>query len=173
MQQRGSGGLEKNSWYRRTAFFSGGYRRRRGGGYKKIRAKFFSRPQNLKFPQLYPTSLGLEGARRIFFKVTIDVSADMGGICVSRHKDPRSVPAAVQRPPWPLIGRPKTGRKCYITPAFWGVPNKGDKIKAQKSNKKQKQKISLVSHILPANMAIASPNRLTKDLPITEGLFTH
>ena len=70
--------------------------------------------------------------------MTIDVSADMGGICVSRHKDPRSVPAAVQRPPWPLIRRPKSGQKCYITRAFWGVPNKGDKIKAQKSNKKQK-----------------------------------
>ena len=26
--------------------------------------------------------------------------------------------------------RPKRGRKCYITPAFSGVPNKGDKIKA-------------------------------------------
>ena len=25
---------------------------------------------------------------------------------------------------------PKRGRKCYITPAFWGVPNRGDKIKA-------------------------------------------
>ena len=26
--------------------------------------------------------------------------------------------------------RPKRGRKCYITPTFSGVPNKGDKIKA-------------------------------------------
>ena len=25
---------------------------------------------------------------------------------------------------------PKRGRKCYITPTFLGVPNKGDKIKA-------------------------------------------
>ena len=25
---------------------------------------------------------------------------------------------------------PQRGRKCYITTAFWGVPNKGDKIKA-------------------------------------------
>ena len=25
---------------------------------------------------------------------------------------------------------PKRGRKCYVTPAFSGVPNKGDKIKA-------------------------------------------
>ena len=69
-------------------FFFGRYPRRRGGGAEKIRMKSFSGPQNLKFPQLYLTSLGLEGARRIFFKVTIDVSADMGGICVSGHKDP-------------------------------------------------------------------------------------
>ena len=26
---------------------------------------------------------------------------------------------------------PKRGRKCYITPAFSGVPNKGNKIKTQ------------------------------------------
>ena len=26
---------------------------------------------------------------------------------------------------------PKRGRKCYITPAFSGVPNKGDKITSQ------------------------------------------
>ena len=38
----------------------------------------------------------------------------------------------------PLIGRPKSGRKCYITPAFSGVPNKGDKIGAQKRPKKPK-----------------------------------
>ena len=25
---------------------------------------------------------------------------------------------------------PKRGRKCYITPAFSGVPNKGDKIRS-------------------------------------------
>ena len=104
---------------------------------KKIRKKTFSGPENLKFPQLYPTSLGLDGARRIFFKITIDVLANMGGICVSWHKDPRSVPDAVRRPPWPLVSRPKSGRKRYITPAFSGVPNKGDKIKAQKSNKNQ------------------------------------
>ena len=59
-----------------------------GGGMKKNSRKIFSRPQNLKFPQLYPTSLGLEGARRIFFNVTIDVSANMGGSCVSGHKRP-------------------------------------------------------------------------------------
>ena len=108
------GGLgKKNSWYRRRAFFwGGGYPRRRGGVRKKIRAKFLSGPQKLKCPQLYPTSFGLEGARRIFFKVSIDVSADMGGICVSGHKGPRSVPATVQRPPWPLIDRPRSGRKC-------------------------------------------------------------
>ena len=26
---------------------------------------------------------------------------------------------------------PKRGRKCYVTPAFSGVPNKGDKITSQ------------------------------------------
>ena len=81
-----------------------------GGGTKKNCMKFFSRPLNLNFPQLYPTSLDSEGGGRIFFKVTIDVSADMGGICVSGQKDPRSVSAAVQRQPWPLISRPKKGR---------------------------------------------------------------
>ena len=29
----------------------------------------------------------------------------------------------------PAFWGPKSGRKCYITPAFLGVPNKGDKIK--------------------------------------------
>ena len=100
---------------------------------EKICAKFVSGPQNLKVPPLYPNSLGLEGARRIFSKVTIDVSAGMGGICVSRHKDPRCVPAAVQRPPWPLIGRPKSGRNCYKTPTFrGGSPTKGTRSKHQK-----------------------------------------
>ena len=26
---------------------------------------------------------------------------------------------------------PKRGRKCYVTPAFSGVPNKGDNIRSQ------------------------------------------
>ena len=26
---------------------------------------------------------------------------------------------------------PKRGRKCYVTPAFSGVPNEGDKIRSQ------------------------------------------
>ena len=30
----------------------------------------------------------------------------------------------------------------YITPAFSGIPNKGDKVKAKKSKKKQKEKFS-------------------------------
>ena len=89
------GGVEKTSWYRRTAFF-GGVTPGGGGGYgNKIRTKNYTVPQNMKFPQLHLTYLGWEGARRIFFKVTIDVSADMGGICVSEHKDPWFVPAAV------------------------------------------------------------------------------
>ena len=58
--------------------------------------------------------------------MTIGVSAEMGGIWVS-----------VQRPPWPLIGSPKSGRKCDIIPAN---PNKGDKIKAQKKQQKPKIK---------------------------------
>ena len=32
------------------------------------------------------------------------------------------------------------GWKCYITPAFLGIPNKGDKVKRKKRQKKQKQK---------------------------------
>ena len=40
-----------------------------------------------------------------------------------------------------LVG-PTSGWKCYITPAFSGIPNKGDKVKAKKSQKKQKQKFS-------------------------------
>ena len=36
-------------------------------------------------------------------------------------------------PPHPLphLLGPKRGRKCYVTPAFSGVPNKGDKIRSQ------------------------------------------
>ena len=33
---------------------------------------------------------------------------------------------------------PTSGRKCYITPAFSGIPNKGDRIKAQKKITKRK-----------------------------------
>ena len=29
-------------------------------------------------------------------------------------------------------GGPTSGRKCYVTPAFLMIPNKGDKIKRQK-----------------------------------------
>ena len=39
-----------------------------------------------------------------------------------------------------LVG-PTSGRKCYITPAFSGIPNKGDKVKAKKKQKKTKTKI--------------------------------
>ena len=105
-----------------------------GGGVQKNRKIFFRTPK----PEISSTLTHLFGFGRCkedIFKVTIDVSADMGGICVSGHKDPLSVPATVQRPPWPLI----SGQKCYITPAFSGVPNKGDNIKAQKSNKNQKK----------------------------------
>ena len=79
-ERAGGGGGRKNSLYMQTIFFRG--YPRRGGLYEKIRAKIFFGSQDLKVPQLYPTSLGLERATRIFFKVTIDVSTDMGGICV-------------------------------------------------------------------------------------------
>ena len=38
-------------------------------------------------------------------------------------------------------GGPTSGRKCYVTPAFLMIPNKGDKIKRQKEQKKTKTKI--------------------------------
>ena len=44
-------------------------------GRKKNSRENSSGPQNLKFPLVYPTRLGLEGARRVFFKVTMDISA--------------------------------------------------------------------------------------------------
>ena len=52
------------------------------GGTKKVRAKIFSGPQKLKFFDFYCTFLNVEGARRIPFKVFIQILADMGGICV-------------------------------------------------------------------------------------------
>ena len=57
----GGGGVEKKFLVPTYSFFFfRGIPRRRGGGVrKKICAQFFSGPQNLKFPQLYPTSLGL------------------------------------------------------------------------------------------------------------------
>ena len=36
---------------------------------------------------------------------------------------------------------PTSGRKCYVTPAFSGIPNKGDKIKARKKTKIMERKI--------------------------------
>ena len=36
----------------------------------------------------------------------------------------------------PAFWGPTSGRKCYITPAFSGIPNKGDNIKATKKTKK-------------------------------------
>ena len=121
-------------------FFRGVPPEGRGGGYGKKSREIFFRTPKPEIPQLYPISLGLEGARRIFFKVTIDVSADMGGSCVLGHKDARSVPA-VQRRPWPLIGKPKSGRKCYITLHSRGSPTKGTSTKAQKHKKATKPKI--------------------------------
>ena len=96
---------------------------------KKFARNFFPDPENLKFSQLYTASLGLEGARRIFFKVTIDVSADMGGICVSRHKGYSTMASCRLAQKW---------AEMLHNPYILRVPNKGDKIKAQKSNKNQK-----------------------------------
>ena len=43
----------------------------------------------------------------------------------------------------PELAGPTSGQKCYITPAFSGIPNKEDKVKAQKQkSKKNKTKIS-------------------------------
>ena len=84
---RGGGG---DSWSRRTSFLGRGYRRRGGGGTKKFARnffpQFFSGPEK---PEISSTLPHLFGFGRVFFKVTIDVSADMGGICVSQHKDPQ------------------------------------------------------------------------------------
>ena len=146
---QGGGGYKKIPGTGVQLFFRGVPLEEGGVGYKKNSREIFLEAPKPEISSTLPTSLGLEGTRRIFFKVTIDVSANMGGICVSGHKVPRSVPAAVQRPPWPLIGRPKSGRKCYITPAFWGVPDKGDKIKAQKSNKKQQKAKIKNFHCVP------------------------
>ena len=50
-------------------------------------------------------------------------------------------------------GGPTSGRKCYVTPAFSGIPNKGDKIKAQKKNKKNLNKnFSMVSLFQPCRL---------------------
>ena len=81
----------ENSSYHRGIFFS-------GIPPDKIRAKNFSGPRKLKFLDFYRTCSNLEGARRVPFKAFIHIFADMGSICVEGHKDPRSVPAAVQRP---------------------------------------------------------------------------
>ena len=128
------------------------------GGVQKNSHERFSGPPKPEISSNLPHLLDLEGARRKFIKVTIDVSTDMGEFCVLGHKHPESIPAAVQRPPWPLIGRPKSGQKCHITPAFSGVPNKENKIKAQKSNKKPKIKnFHRVCHILRGSTKIACP----------------
>ena len=48
-----------------------------GGGKKGFLPKKNSRSKNLKFLDIYPTPLNLEGARRILFRVSIDILADM------------------------------------------------------------------------------------------------
>ena len=53
-----------------------------GGGDEEKSCENFFGSKNLKFLEIYPTPLNLEGANRILFKVSIDIFADMGGICV-------------------------------------------------------------------------------------------
>ena len=71
-----------------VAFFFGGYPRRGMGVRKKNLRENFSGPQKLKIFDFYHTFLNVEGARRIPFKVFIQILADMGGICVWARRPP-------------------------------------------------------------------------------------
>ena len=53
-----------------------------GGVRKKNCAKIFSGTRNLRFLESYPAPLNLKSARRINFKVSIDILVNVGGICV-------------------------------------------------------------------------------------------
>ena len=44
-----------------------------------------------------------------------------------------------------LLWGATSGRKCYRTPAFSGIPNKGDNIKAHGKTKGRKRKFSILS----------------------------
>ena len=48
-----------------------------------------------------------------------------------------------------LLGGPQVGAKCYITPAFSGMPHKGDKVKAKKRQKNKNKNCPMVSPSLP------------------------
>ena len=76
----GRGWIEKNYWYHCGIIFQGVPLE--GGGVQKNFCEKCSGSKNLTFLEIYPTPLNLEGARRILFKVSIDISANMGGICV-------------------------------------------------------------------------------------------
>ena len=71
-----------------VAFVFTGYPRRGGGGVqkyvRKISISIFG-SKNLRTFEIYPTPLNLEGTNRILSKVSIDILADMGGICVQGH----------------------------------------------------------------------------------------
>ena len=41
-----------------------------------------------------------------------------------------------------------SGRKCCVTPAFSGIPNKGDKMEAKKNKKNKTKNFPMVSLIL-------------------------
>ena len=71
---------KKNSWYHHGIFF-GGYPQRGRAVPKKISAKIFPGPKKLRFLEIYPTPLNLEGANRILFKVSTDILTNVGGIC--------------------------------------------------------------------------------------------
>ena len=63
-------------------FFFRGYPQRGGGGAKIKFCENFPGSKNLGFLEIHPNPLSLGGARRILFKVSIDILADMGGIGV-------------------------------------------------------------------------------------------
>ena len=56
----------------------GGTKKRRGRG---VRKKISASPKRLRFLEIHPTPLNLEGANRILFKISTDILTDRGGIC--------------------------------------------------------------------------------------------
>ena len=52
------------------------------------------------------------------------------------------------------LAGPTSGRKCYITSAFSGIPNKGDKVKAKKRQKNKNKNCPMMPVILPTALQI-------------------
>ena len=75
---------------------------------------------------------GLQRAQYVFLKKKV----------LSTHYVPTTCARTMPAHRLYIVAGPTSGRKCYITPAFSGIPNKGDQIKAKKNKKKQKQKFS-------------------------------